>query len=470
MATLTLGAGYTSISWSVTGLTAAYADHMYAYLYRGSTMIDYQYKDWSAVSYSDEFYGLSEGTTYTVRTYVYESDGTISSSLSKSITTLEDITYVDGDKYVSIDGGTKRYVEYETFQSGALFTPNLHEPDGYSSYTLVSIYYGRTTSTADTDVTYGQMYAPYNDFVLVFNYRSPVRYCDVTINAYDIDTGTYLGVSAEMTLQQGSTFRPYSYTAGSMSYGGVTYHEYGDIHGSTDVTYTVPSSSTATFAWYYEADAQIKVPQGEIVSSSIESDSISLLLRLTASLEKGRWGAVLSLNGTSHDVYGSAESSSRSSGSTLTTTFSNLQPNTTYYVLLYNTDDTTTKYSASIGTVRTLKTPIALFSYTANDSVNIATGKNPSNITAAKWNALGDKISEVSVRVGQGAVSHTTVYQGGRMTANVFNEANEHIGELPGATGSPSNQQRGNRLLASLFIALKNALNAAITYANNYYR
>lgn len=293
-------------------------------------------------------------------------------------------------KYVSIDNGAPTYAESMEVTSGYTFTPSNYPPSGYSSYTLQSIYTGATVSTADTQVGIGSlMYAPYNDFVLVF---------------------------------------------------------------------------------YYRHNAQLRAPSGVITSSVTEYNEITLLLTLTAGLEKGSWGAALSLNGVSHDAFGSAESSSRASGSTLTTTFSNLQPNTTYYVLLYNTDGVNSVYSGSIGTVRTKKAPIALFAYTANDSVNITAGKDPSNITAAKWNALGDKISEVSVRVGQGAVSHTTVYQGGRMTAAAFNEANGNIGDLPGASGSPSNQQRGNRLLASLFIALKNALNAAITYANNYYR
>lgn len=384
----------------------------------------------------------------------------------------EPATTVTCSKYVSIDNGTPTYVEYMEVTSGYKFTPSNYPPSGYSSYTLQSIYTGATVPTADTEVGIGtQMYAPNNDFVLVFYYRAPVRYCNITINAYDIDTSTYLGVSADdIELQQGSTFQPYRHTASSMTYYGVTYYEYGDIYGSTDVTYNVPYSSTATFAWYYKADTQLRAPSGVITSSVTEYNEITLLLTLTAGLEKGSWGAVLSLNGVSHDAFGNKESSSRASGSTLTTTFSNLQPNTTYYVLLYNTDGVNSVYSGSIGTVRTKKAPIALFAYTANDSVNIAAGKDPSNITAAKWNALGDKISEVSVRVGQGAVSHTTVYQGGRMTAAAFNEANGNIGDLPGASGSPANQQRGNRLLASLFIALKNTLNAAITYANNYYR
>ena len=376
-------------------------------------------------------------------------------------------------------------------------------------------------------------------------------YYTVTVDYHDYDSGTYLNKSDTETVESGTTFYPTTAAPGSITYGGATYYEYGDINGDKDAAYHI--ASNITIKWYYrrsevtyylrydynydnkgqftwssqssrtgsasftvtslvptrdgydflgwawnrnasaaelldgatvvlttttdatlyavwKAKKSLIAPRGTIQSYEREYDTLTITVALTAALEKGYWGMALSTDGVSVAVYGNGTSDSLSANSTCTTTFSGLSANTTYYVLLYNTDDVTSEWSGSIGSVSTKKSPISAFSWTSNDAANIVSGNSPSMITAAKWNELGSKISDVSVRNGSGSVSFTQVVKGQRITHNLFNEANAGIGNLVGHGVLPENQSKGNRMLASLFIMLKTAINNAITYSNNNYR
>lgn len=235
-------------------------------------------------------------------------------------------------------------------------------------------------------------------------------------------------------------------------------------------TVILTTTTDATLYAVWKAKKSLKAPSGTIQSCEREYNTLTITVELTAALEKGYWGMALSTDGVSVAVYGNGTSTDLSVNSTCTTTFSGLSANTTYYVLLYNTDDVTSIWSGSIGSVSTKKSPISAFAWTSNDAVNIVSGNSPSLITAAKWNALGSKISEVSSRNGSGSVSFTPVVKGQRITHDLFNEVNAGIGNLSGHGGLPENQSKGNRVLASLFIALKTAINNAITYSNNNYR
>lgn len=148
-------------------------------------------------------------------------------------------------------------------------------------------------------------------------------------------------------------------------------------------------------------------------------------------------------------------------------TVSGLDPGTTYYFWIVNKAGTDSKTSNTVS--GETKAQIAAFAWTSDDASYIAAGKAVTYLTAASWNRLTAKINEVRAARGYGSISFTTAYAGQTITAAIYNEAANAIGNLTGA-GSVSTVSAGTKLEATYFAnsysALKEALNRAISSYN----
>ena len=148
-------------------------------------------------------------------------------------------------------------------------------------------------------------------------------------------------------------------------------------------------------------------------------------------------------------------------------TVSGLDPGTTYYFWIVNKAGTDSKTSNTVS--GETKAQIAAFAWTSDDASYIAAGKAVTYLTAASWNRLTEKINEVRAARGYGSISFTTAYAGQTITAAIYNEAANAIGNLAGA-GSVSTVSAGTKLEATYFAnsysALKEALNRAISSYN----
>lgn len=110
------------------------------------------------------------------------------------------------------------------------------------------------------------------------------------------------------------------------------------------------------------------------------------------------------------------------------------------------------------------KKAIPYFSWTDDDATKIAPGQPVRNITASAWNDLISKISAC----GGDSSSVYTAYPGSTITANHFKSMRNGISGLAGAGDVPPDVTAGtSKILASLFIGLKNAINRAISYKNS---
>lgn len=110
------------------------------------------------------------------------------------------------------------------------------------------------------------------------------------------------------------------------------------------------------------------------------------------------------------------------------------------------------------------KKEIPYFSWTDDDATKIAPGQPVRNITASAWNDLIGKISAC----GGDSSSVYTAYPGSTITANHFKSMRNGISGLAGAGDVPPDVTAGtSKILASLFIGLKNAINRAISYKNS---
>ena len=148
-------------------------------------------------------------------------------------------------------------------------------------------------------------------------------------------------------------------------------------------------------------------------------------------------------------------------------TVSGLDPGTTYYFWIVNKAGTDSKTSNTVS--GETKAQIAAFAWTSDDASYIAAGKAVTYLTAASWNRLTAKINEVRAARGYGSISFTTAYAGQTITAAIYNEAANAIGNLAGA-GSVSTVSAGTKMEATYFAnsysALKEALNRAISSYN----
>ena len=133
------------------------------------------------------------------------------------------------------------WIEQNSMSSTTKTRPN------YSGYTFVGWGTGNSWSNAlgygvEQTSTTGQASSswPY----LVFYYD--IAQFTVTINYYDYESGSYLGVKT-VTANSGETVTIYNHTAGSVASGSYQYYEYSGSPNNTSLTKT----STSTVTWYY---------------------------------------------------------------------------------------------------------------------------------------------------------------------------------------------------------------------------
>lgn len=139
-----------------------------------------------------------------------------------------------------------------------------------------------------------------------------------------------------------------------------------------------------------------------------------------------------------------------------------LTPGTTYFFKVRHTLNGTYKDSEYVSAAT--KNLIGYFSWTTDDENMIAAGQPIRNITASAWTNLISKISAC----GGNSSSVYSADPGSRITANHFNTMRNSISGLTGAGSVPSSVNPGaSKVLASLFIGLKDAINRAISYKNS---
>lgn len=139
-----------------------------------------------------------------------------------------------------------------------------------------------------------------------------------------------------------------------------------------------------------------------------------------------------------------------------------------------DTDEPSYTYSDSrfYAEIVATKSSIDLFYWNTagTDASLFAAGKPISNLTAARWNKLKAKIKELADAWGS-TYTYTEVSTGDAITAVEFNSVRTAINNRAGHGTLPAAQSKGDAIKASLFegsASLKSALNAAITYYNNY--
>lgn len=139
-----------------------------------------------------------------------------------------------------------------------------------------------------------------------------------------------------------------------------------------------------------------------------------------------------------------------------------------------DTDEPSYTYSDSrfYAEIVATKSSIDLFYWNTagTDASLFAAGKPISNLTAARWNKLKAKIKELADAWGS-TYTYTEVSKGDAITAAEFNSVRTAINNRAGHGTLPAAQSKGDPIKASLFegsASLKSALNAAITYYNNY--
>ena len=139
-----------------------------------------------------------------------------------------------------------------------------------------------------------------------------------------------------------------------------------------------------------------------------------------------------------------------------------------------DTDEPSYAYSDSrfYAEIVATKSTIDLFYWNTagTDASLFAAGKPISNLTAARWNKLKAKIKELADAWGS-TYTYTEVSKGDAITAAEFNGVRTAINNRAGHGTLPAAQSKGDPIKASLFegsASLKSALNAAITYYNNY--
>lgn len=267
------------------------------------------------------------------------------------------------------------------------------------------------------------------------------------------------------------TFYLSSYSLATPTRSGYSFVGWGTSSSSTvaATSFTAYQSSGYSVTAYaiWEKTASALVPN---ITSLTTSDVSSSSFRVSATqdnLTSGYWRIEISTSSS----FSSIDGYSNSVGylqSTLSYTFSGLSANTRYYIRIrneYNGD-----YEYATGWSR--YTGIVQFAWTSSDSTAVVSGQPVKDaITAEKWNLLQKKISQVSVRNGNGSVSLSSVAQGATMTANAFNAVRNAMAALSNVGSVPSVRSKGDTILAAYFAnstaSLKSAINRAIEALND---
>lgn len=203
---------------------------------------------------------------------------------------------------------------------------------------------------------------------------------------------------------------------------------------------------------------------------TLEKSTTPIISRLTATASSVtiEWSKNGGTNGEWLLYYGTdPDNPSRMLGiSSSPHTVTGLTPNTKYYFMIQNRVTSTDKKESLVSSITT-KTDISLFSWTTNDTTRIAAGQPVSNLSAASWNALIEKVSSC----GGVTSSIPTAVSGDAITANHFNQMRNAIASLSGAGSIAATVAVGATIQAILFAnattALKEAINRAITAKNS---
>lgn len=268
------------------------------------------------------------------------------------------------------------------------------------------------------------------------------------------------------------TFYLSNYSLSTPTRSGYVFKGWGTSASSTTTatSFTAYASNGYSVTAYaiWELAAQLKAPNITSLTISGVSSSGFSVSATQDNLETGYWVIEISTS----SGFGSIISSNAVGylQKTLSYSFTGLAANTLYYIRIKNYD-TSGNYVVSTTTWRQW-TGIAAFAWTSDDSTQVVAGAVPEDvISAEKWNLLGQKISQVSVRNGSGSVDTTTVYSGMRITAEQFIELRNAIAGLSSAGSVVDAVDAGDAMLASQFAvaasSLKSAINRAIAALNS---
>jgi uncharacterized repeat protein (TIGR02543 family) len=236
--------------------------------------------------------------------------------------------------------------------------------------------------------------------------------------------------------------------------------------GATAASYSPGGSVSVSgsLTLYAVWKSSLSVTEPNVTSLSITGVSASgfTVTAKQDNLQAGSWGIQISTSSNFSNIVATSTQALASTRS-LTHEFTGLLANTLYYVRVFNVYGGKYAYAGTWSR----RTGIAPFSWAKTP----AAGDAPSAaITAAKWNQLQEKISQVSVRNGSGSVAADTVYAEERIMAADFNSVRAKLAALSGAGSLPGTKQKGDPLLAADFegtASLKGAINRAIAALNN---
>ena len=243
---------------------------------------------------------------------------------------------------------------------------------------------------------------------------------------------------------------------------------YQDYSGSYDFQYATANGGSTEYAYYSlipldtESTTAIRLyfkTKPKAVKPTISSVST------TTTTATVYWSKNGGSYGNWYLYYGTSTSNMRSAGQITSSpkTITGLSAGTAYIFYIQNTvssSDTARSDNASA----TTKDSIGYFAWTSDDSSKISAGQPVKNITASAWNNLINKVSAC----GGSSGSIYSASSGSRITANHFNSMRNAISGLSGSGSVPSGVTSGSsKVLASLFIGLKEAINRAISYKNS---
>lgn len=463
MATLTGASGTpTSITLTVSGMSkdTKYI-RRYEYILAGQVMATVTDTTAGTTTASRIITGLTPDTLYICRVRIYNSStnglvaevGPISVrtlAQSAGTTTVSILNYLDnltqltngsfkggiGDTfYISASGTQYRtYSQQYTFLYFRLSSQN-YSTEHDASYPIpiqngqiVKVYYQSKTTT-----------------IPIYNYLDGQHTLADGSFSGTIGNSFFLSVS-------GTQYQTYSQKY-EFQYFRLASEGYATNHAATE---TIPITSGQAVRVYYKTKITAVAPYISGVTLTKNTATV------TWDKNGGGYGSwTLYWGKTSYTAIGS-----QSIGSS-PVTVSGLDPGTTYYFWIVNKAGTDSKTSNTVS--GKTKAQIALFAWTGDDATYIQSGKVVTYLTAASWNRLTAKINEVRAARGYSSISFTTAYAGQTITAAIYNEAANAIGNLAGA-GSVSTVSAGTKLEATYFAnsysALKEALNRAISSYN----
>lgn len=243
---------------------------------------------------------------------------------------------------------------------------------------------------------------------------------------------------------------------------------YADYSSSYDFQYATKNGGTTEYAYY----SQIPLETGSTTVIRLYFKTKPKAVKPTiSSISTTNTTATVywSKNGGSYGswylYYGTSTTNMQSAGQITSSpkTITGLSAGTAYVFYIQNTvssSDTARSDYASA----TTKSNIGYFAWTSDDSSKIRAGQPVTNLTASAWSNLISKVGAC----GGSSNSIYSAFSGSRVTANHFNTARNAISGLSGAGSTPSSVTAGSsKVLASLFISLKEALNRAISYKNS---